>query len=165
MTNHTTKIVISTYLIICSGLNIKCQRFILLLICILAATILPPLTPSVQVHSFPPPCCYSHFAPPLLFCQLLLLFSPLHSFHGLNKLSSRKILTILLSAFSINSHFPCLLCRHIVLCAVAVICHLRATGMQRSHHINMMRVPRRGASDLVCLPCSIHIQYILYLHN
>ena len=55
LTNHTTKIVISTYLIICSGLNIKCQRFILLFI----------------------------------------------------------------------SHFPRLLrCRHIVLCAVAIIGHL-----------------------------------------
>ena len=32
MTNHSTKIVISTNLMICSGLNIKCQRFILLFI-------------------------------------------------------------------------------------------------------------------------------------
>ena len=28
--------------------------------------------------------------------------------------------------------------------------------------VNMMRVPRRGASDLVCLPCSIHTIYIIF---
>ena len=28
--------------------------------------------------------------------------------------------------------------------------------------VNMMRVPRRGASYLVCLPCSIHTIYIIF---
>ena len=89
MTNHTTKIVISTNLIMCSGLNIKCQRFILhdiylWLVChpwsLLSYCCSPPLyIGPIGTSPTPPPCWCSRFTPHLIFCQLLLPFSsPLH---------------------------------------------------------------------------------------
>ena len=79
MTNHTTKIVISTNLIICSGLKLNANDLFYYLFVSRICHRPPLLTPLIQVHPPPPLRWCSRFTLPLLFRQLLPPFSsPLH---------------------------------------------------------------------------------------
>ena len=113
MTNHTTKIVISTNLIICSGLKLNANDLFYYLFVSSICHRPPLLTPLIQVHPPPP------FAD--VPASLFLSSSANYCRHSL--------------PLSIISHFPRLLHRRrIVLRTVAVIGHLCATWIQRPHN-------------------------------